>query len=34
MRFNKLNSVENYIIKELIGDNLNTNEVAEARKKC
>ena len=29
MSFNELNSVENYIIKELTGVNLNTNEVSE-----
>lgn len=29
MGFNELNSVENYIIKQLTGVNLNTNEVSE-----
>lgn len=29
MSFNELNSVENYIIKQLTGANLNTNEVSE-----
>ena len=29
MSFNELNSVENYIIKQLTGVNLNTNEVSE-----
>ena len=32
MSFNELNSVENYIIKQLTGVNLNTNEVAEDTK--
>jgi len=31
MSFNELNSVENYIIKQLTGVNLNTNEVSEDR---
>ena len=29
MAFNEQNSVENYIIKQLTGVNLNTNEVSE-----
>lgn len=29
MSFSELNSVENYIIKQLTGDHLNTNEVSE-----
>lgn len=29
MSFNELNSVENYIVKQLTGVNLNTNEVSE-----
>ncbi|WP_207176773.1 hypothetical protein [Cellulophaga sp. E16_2] len=29
MAFNELNSVENYIIKQLTGVNLNTNEASE-----
>ncbi|WP_282122169.1 type I restriction endonuclease subunit R [Algibacter mikhailovii] len=33
MAFNELNSVENYIIKQLTGVNLNTNEVAKDNKK-
>lgn len=33
MSFNELNSVENYIIKQLTGVNLNTNEVAEDTKR-
>lgn len=32
MSFNELNSVENYIIKELTGVNLNTNEISEDHK--
>lgn len=31
MSFNELNSVENYIIKQLTGVNLNTNEVSESK---
>ncbi len=30
MSFNSLNSVEHYIIKQLTGVNLNTNEVSES----
>ena len=31
MSFNELNSVENYITKQLTGVNLNTNEASEDR---